>query len=123
LYSLATEELLLTIPGIHDAVVIGANRFPLNIHSTVAIVVPERGQVIDPSVVLDKFREVEQFGRDDLPPFTLCVAVVEDSGKIPVGCTGKVLKRALRDSFWGTYRAYTSGDRNTFLNVAWNALP
>ncbi len=101
LYSLPTEELLLKIPGIHDAVVIGANRFPLNIQSTVAIIVPERGQTIDPSVVLDKFREVEQFSRDDLPPFTLCVAVVEDSSKVPVGCTGKVLKRALRELVLG----------------------
>jgi 3-aminoavenalumate diazotase len=123
LYSLATEEFLQTIPGVHDAVVIGANRFPLNIQSTVAVVVPERGQTIDSSVVVDRLRALEQFNRDDLPPFTLCVAVVGDSSKVPVGCTGKVLKRALRDAFWGTYRAYTSGDRNTFLDVAWNAVP
>jgi long-chain acyl-CoA synthetase len=121
LYSLATEEFLQTIPGVHDAVVIGANRFPLNIQSTVAVIVPERGQTIDPNVVLVKLRDLDQFDRDDLPPFGLCVAVVADSSKIPVGCTGKVLKRALRDSFWGMYRAYTLGDRNVFLDVLWNA--
>ena len=60
-----------------------------------------------------------QFNRD-LPPFTVCAAVVADSGKIVSGCTGKVLKRTLRDSFWGTYRDHASGDRRTFLNVAWN---
>jgi hypothetical protein len=87
--------------------------------ATVAIVVPERGQTLDPSIVLDKLRGLEQFNRD-LPPFTLCAAIVEDSSKVPVGCTGKVLKRALRDSFWSLYRDYAAGDRSTFLNVAWN---
>jgi long-chain acyl-CoA synthetase len=118
LYSLVTEEFLQTIPGVYDAIVIGANRFPLNVQSTVAIIVPERGQTVDPNAVLAKLRELDQFASDDLPPFTLCVAVVEDSSKIPVGCTGKALKRTLRDSFWGSYRAYMSGDRETFLDVA-----
>src|SRR5262249_17456562 len=59
LYSLATEESLLdAIPGIHDAVVIGANRFPLNTQSTVAVVVPERGHAVDPTAVLDKLCEL-----------------------------------------------------------------
>jgi 3-aminoavenalumate diazotase len=120
LYSLATEEFLQTIPGVHDAVVIGANRFPLNVQTTVALIVPEKDQAIDPNVVLGKLRELEQFNRDDLPPFALCAAIVEDGGKIPSGCTGKVLKRTLRDAFWGMYRTYASGDRSTFLNVAWN---
>jgi acyl-coenzyme A synthetase/AMP-(fatty) acid ligase len=120
LYSLATEEFLLdAIPGIHDAVVIGANRFPLNTQATVAIVVPEGGQAVDPTVVLDKLRELEQFDHE-LPPFTLCAAIVEDSGKVPVGCTGKVLKRTLRDSFWGMYRDYAAGDRSVFFDFAWN---
>src|SRR5262249_30647461 len=122
LYSLATEEFLLdAIPGIHDAIVIGPNRFPLNIQSTVAIVAPERGQTVDPAAVLDKLRELEQFNRD-LPPFALCVAAVEDSSKVPVGCTGKVLKRTLRDCFWGAYHDFMLGDRSTFLDVAWNPV-
>jgi hypothetical protein len=48
------------------------------------------------------------------------VAIVADINKLPVGCTGKMLKRSLRDSFWHIYRAYTSGDRDTFLDVVWN---
>jgi len=121
LYSLATEEFLLdTVPGVHDVVIVGPNRFPLNVQTTVALIVPEKDQAIDPTVVLGKLRELEQFNRDDLPPFALCAAIVEDGGKIPSGCTGKVLKRTLRDAFWGMYRTYASGDRSTFLNVAWN---
>jgi 3-aminoavenalumate diazotase len=120
LYSLATEEFLQTIPGVHDAVVIGAQRTPLNIHSTAAIIVPEKARTIDPNVVLGKLHQLVPFNRNHLPPFTLCVAIVADINKLPVGCTGKMLKRSLRDSFWHIYRAYTSGDRDTFLDVVWN---
>jgi len=120
LYSLATEEFLQTIPGVHDAVVIGAQRTPLNIHSTAAIIVPEKGRTIDSNVVLGKLHQLDPFNRNHLPPFTLCVAIVADINKLPVGCTGKMLKWSLRDSFWRIYRAYTSGDRDTFLDVVWN---
>src|SRR5215813_433190 len=120
LYSLATEEFLQTIPGVHDAVVIGAQRTPLNIHSTAAIIVPEKARTIDPNVVLGKLHQLVPFNRNHLPPFTLCVAIIADINKLPVGCTGKMLKRSLRESFWHIYRAYTSGDRDTFLDVVWN---
>jgi acyl-coenzyme A synthetase/AMP-(fatty) acid ligase len=120
LYSLATEEMILDeILAVHDAIVIGANRFPLNIQSTVAVIVPERGQTIDPSIVIDTLHGLKPFDRD-LPPFALCVAVVEDGSKVPVGCTGKVLKRTLRDTFWEKYSAYLSGDRSVFSRVVWN---
>src|SRR5262249_27331489 len=115
-----TEEVLLdTVPGVHDVVIVCPNRFPLNVQTTVALIVPEKDQAIDPNVVLGKLRELEQFNRDDLPPFTLCVAVVEDSSKIPIGCTGKVLKRMLRDCFWGAYHDFTAGSRDVFQDVAW----
>jgi hypothetical protein len=62
LYSLDAEEFLLdTVSGVHDVVVVGPNRFPLNIQSTVVIVVPEKDQAIDPSAVLGKVRELNQF--------------------------------------------------------------
>ena len=119
LYSLATEEVLQTIPGVHDVVVVGAERTPLKVQSTIAIIVPAKGHVVDPSFVLDKLRQLDLFNRD-LPAFTLCAAVVADAEKLPVGCTGKMLKRSLRDSFWSMHRAYALGDRGTFLNVVWN---
>jgi 3-aminoavenalumate diazotase len=120
LYSLVTEEFLHSIPGVHDVTVIGAERTPMKIDSTVALVVPSRGRTADPRAVLDKLRRLDLFDRD-LPPFTLCVAIVADPDKLPVGPTGKVLKRSLRDSFWAMHRAYNSGDRSTFLDVLWNA--
>ena len=120
LYSLVTEELLQTIPGVHDVTVIGAERTPMNIHSTVAMVVPVRGRTVDPNAVLDALRGLDLFDRD-LPAFTLCVAIVAGPDKLPAGPTGKVLKRSLRDSFWAMHRAYNSGDRSTFLDVVWNA--
>ncbi len=119
LYSLVTEELLQAIPGVHDVTVIGAERAPMNVHSTVAMVIPAKGRTVDPGVVLDKLRQLDLFNRD-LPAFTLCVAIVADADKLPTGSTGKVLKRSLRDCFWRMHRAYTSGDRSTFLDVVWN---
>jgi acyl-coenzyme A synthetase/AMP-(fatty) acid ligase len=119
LYSLVTEELLQVIPGVHDVTVIGAERTPMKVHSTVAMVVPGRGRTVEPGVVLDKLRQLDLFDRD-LPAFTLCVAIVAGPDKLPTGPTGKVLKRSLRDSFWPMHRAYTSGDRSTFLDVVWN---
>ena len=76
--------------------------------------------MIDLSIVIDKLRQIDLFKRD-LPAFTLCAAVVADADKLPVGCTGKILKRSLRDLFWNMHRAYASGDKETFLNVVWNA--
>jgi hypothetical protein len=87
LYSLATEEFVQAIPGIHDTVVIGANRFPLNIQSTVVIVVAEPGKVVKANAVLERLRELEQFDRD-LPSFALCVAVAANSQAVPVGRLG-----------------------------------
>jgi acyl-coenzyme A synthetase/AMP-(fatty) acid ligase len=120
LYSLVTEEFLQAIPGVHDVTVIGAERTPMTAHATVALVIPATGRRVDPDFVLDKLHELELFNRD-LPAFTLCVAIVADAGKLPVGSTGKVLKRSLRDSFWSLHNAYTKGDRSTFREVVWNA--
>ncbi len=120
LYSLATEEFVLQeVSGIHDAVVGGVNRFPLNVQSTVAIIVAETGKTVAAGTVLDKLRSLEQFDRD-LPSFSLCAAITTCGDAVPVGCTGKVLKRTLRDTFWDTYRAYLAGDRRVYSEVLWN---
>ncbi len=91
----------------------------MKVHSTVAMVIPAKGRTVAPRVVLDKLRQLDLFNRD-LPAFTLCVAIVADADKLPTGSTGKVLKGSLRDSFWRMHRAYTSGDRSTFLDIVWN---
>jgi acyl-coenzyme A synthetase/AMP-(fatty) acid ligase len=120
LYSLVTEELLQALPGVHDATVIGVERTPMKVHSAVAMIVPAKDRPVEVASVLDLLRRLPVFDRD-LPPFTVCAAVLCEGHGLPAGPTGKILKRSLRDSFWRLYSAYAAGDRSTFRHVAWNA--
>ena len=120
LYSLVTEELLQAIPDVHDATVIGVERTPMKVHSTIAMVVPAKGCTVSASAVLDRLCQLDLFKRE-LPEFTLCAAIVAETHELPTGPTGKILKRSLRDSFWSTHSAYELGDRSTFRDIVWNA--
>lgn len=115
-----TEELLQGLAGVHDAVVVGADRTPMKVHSTIAIVTPGPGQSLQARTVLDRLCSTEIFNQD-LPPFCVCAAVLADEDALPTGATGKVLKRTLRENFWSLHGKYVAGDRSTFTDLRWNA--
>ncbi|MES2936706.1 MAG: class I adenylate-forming enzyme family protein [Pseudomonadota bacterium] len=119
LYSLVTEEILQGLAGVHDAVVVGADRSPMKIHSTIAIVTPRPGHAVSAEAVLRRLRGLEMF-RGDLPDWCLCAAVLADDSAIPTGATGKVLKRTVRESFWSLHRNYVAADRSVFTELRWN---
>lgn len=119
LYSLLAEELLLGIPEVADAAVVGVDRTPMKTHVTVALVVPKAGRQVHASAVLGKLRVMELFDRE-LPEFCICAAVLAREDALPAGATGKVLKRTLREGFWALLRKYAAGDRSVFADVMWN---
>ena len=105
LYSLLLEEELQQIPAIHDVSVVGTLPDVRTGQSSgvFALVVPERESPECDEAVADKawaalHGAMKQAGVDTagIPVF---VAVTRDTTGIPVGATGKVLKRRLRESF------------------------
>ncbi|HEV7778295.1 MAG TPA: class I adenylate-forming enzyme family protein [Luteibacter sp.] len=122
LYSLLLEEELQQIPAVHDVSVVGIlpDRRTGQSHAIFALVVPERDSPERDEVIAAEAwsalgNAMEQAGIDTTgtPVF---VAVTRDISGIPVGATGKVLKRKLRESF-SAYIATSPDSRENFYGI------
>ncbi|MBR1158094.1 class I adenylate-forming enzyme family protein [Bradyrhizobium elkanii] len=100
LYSLQTEELVLKHqPGLADCTIIGVTDRGASelVQAPVLLAVPRNGHALDSAALLREVNELQALhGR---PPLARASAVSQDD--IPVGVTGKVLKRQLRDQLSG----------------------
>lgn len=122
-YSLPLEELIQQLPAVHDAHVIGVGRLPTREHSLIALVVPHAGANADPQAVLEILLQQPALAVLRGRGYAIGVCLAGAGFKAPTGATGKVLKRALRETFWDTYRAYCHGEREVFTSVLWNHAP
>jgi acyl-coenzyme A synthetase/AMP-(fatty) acid ligase len=96
LYSLQTEELVLKChPDLVDCTVVGvpAAEDERSAPVPVLLAIPRDGRRVDAAALLQKVNH-EQAVRGRPP---LACARLADRGEIPLGVTGKVLKRELRN--------------------------
>lgn len=119
-YSLELEELLQQMPGVLDAHVVGVNRISSAEQCLVALIHSPPGASPNLDAILRTVAGYRPQLSGILPRFSLGVCLLNPAYNIPVGSTGKVLKRTLRESFWDWYREYDRGDRTAFSNVMWN---
>lgn len=117
-YSLLLEEAVLQAGEIHDVTIVGVTQTPRCTQFVVAFIneTPQRSQDTSAKVLATLANSMQgTLGINH----TICVASWSDSYTPPVGATGKVLKRVVRDSFWSQYQAYLAGDRSVFSNIVW----
>ncbi|WP_374347095.1 class I adenylate-forming enzyme family protein [Chitinimonas sp.] len=120
-YTLLLEEHLLTLPGVFDVTVVGVPRGPTREEAVLILAQPQAGASLDAKTVLQHALQCYPFrGRDALPDYTVCVALLSPNGELPAGSTGKVLKRLIRDQFWTWQRDYDEGDREMLAGLVWN---
>jgi acyl-coenzyme A synthetase/AMP-(fatty) acid ligase len=122
-YTLLLEEHILSLPEVFDATVVGVKRGPTSEQAIVALVqVKAKKPPLRAEELLHHLLEANPFeGRShDLPRYTLCVAVLAKDYEPPVGSTGKVLKRVIRDAFWDLLREYDQGSRDKITELVWN---
>lgn len=93
-YSLPMEEVVLLETGAFDAAVVAVRDPETDGHSRPVAVVLFKEEAAAPAELLRRCNE--GLARDDLPPLAALV-VARDRTGLPVGVTGKVLKRVLRE--------------------------
>jgi acyl-CoA synthetase (AMP-forming)/AMP-acid ligase II len=120
-YSLALEEALQQVAGVLDAHVIGANRISSREQTLVALIASSPGSDVDLHAALERILDHEPQLRGPLPSFAVGVCLLSRDCAVPLGSTGKVLKRTLRDTFWEHYRGFHFADRSVFSRVLWNS--
>ncbi|MFK3792510.1 AMP-binding protein [Pseudomonas piscis] len=98
LYTLQLEEVAQQVDGVCDVAVVGVEGAALGDPALLALVLPER-RVTDPAALASGVRDAlrDAIGAQ-LPEEVVAVAVVRSLSFLPVGATGKVLKRLLRHS-------------------------
>lgn len=118
-YSLELEEILQQLPGVLDAHVIGVNRISSKEQGLVAMILSSEGDRLDLDKILQRILAHKPQLSDSLVDFTTGVCLLSPQYSVPVGSTGKVLKRNLRDSFWENYGGFHRGDFSVFAKVLW----
>ncbi|OQS34535.1 class I adenylate-forming enzyme family protein [Chromobacterium haemolyticum] len=120
-YTLLLEEHLLSHADLFDVSVIGVSRGPTREEAVLVLARGKAGAALDADEVLRQALDCFPFkGRGALPDYTVCVGVLGDDYALPVGSTGKVLKRVERDQFWSWQRDYDDGLRDVFSALRWN---
>ncbi len=119
-YSLELEEILQKVPSVLDAHVIGVNRLSTREQGLVALITSSESKRLDLTLVLQRIMKHKPLLNVSLPDYTVGACLLDSAFSIPLGSTGKVLKRSLRDSFWSNYRGFHQGDRSVFSKVLWN---
>ncbi|NHR05122.1 acyl--CoA ligase [Chromobacterium haemolyticum] len=120
-YTLLLEEHLLSHADLFDVSVIGVSRGPTREEAVLVLARGKAGAALDADEVLRQALDCFPFkGRGALPDYTVCVGVLGDDYALPVGSTGKVLKRVAREQFWSWQRDYDDGLREVFSALRWN---
>jgi acyl-coenzyme A synthetase/AMP-(fatty) acid ligase len=122
-YTLLLEEHLLKFDGVFDVAVTGVSRGPTREESVLVLVQPVKGADIDPETLLRHVLSCYPFqGQSSLPDYTVCIGILAAGFTLPLGSTGKVLKRLIRDSFWSWQREFDEQARDKFVALLWNHL-
>ncbi|MCW5262540.1 long-chain fatty acid--CoA ligase [Verminephrobacter eiseniae] len=120
-YTLLLEEHMLRRPKIFDVSVTGVSRGPTREEAVLILVRGAEGKTVDAEEVLRHALACYPFyGHGSLPDYTLCVGILNPNHVFPVGSTGKVLKRMLREQFWNEHRDFDEGCREIFHALLWN---
>ncbi|WP_459622998.1 class I adenylate-forming enzyme family protein [Burkholderia sp. 3C] len=124
-YTLLLEEHLLRLDNVFDVSVTGVSRGPTFEEAIVVLVRLASGADAraraDVERLLYHTLACHPFqGKPMLPDYTVVVGVTAPDFALPVGSTGKVLKRVVRDSFWSWQRDHDDGDRSKFVELLWN---
>ncbi|MBI0329629.1 class I adenylate-forming enzyme family protein [Burkholderia plantarii] len=120
-YTLLLEEHLLRLDEVFDVSVTGVSRGPVREEAVLVLVRLAAGATLDVEQLLHHTLSCHPFqGKPALPDYTLCVGVIAPDFALPVGSTGKVLKRVVRDGFWSWQRDFDGGDRSRFAELLWN---
>lgn len=98
LYTLQLEEVAQQVDGVCDVAVVGVEGGAQGDPALLALVLPER-RVTDPAALASQVQDAlrDAIGAQ-LPEELVAVVVVRSLSFLPVGATGKVLKRLLRHS-------------------------
>ncbi|WP_258165949.1 class I adenylate-forming enzyme family protein [Photorhabdus akhurstii] len=120
-YTLLLEEHLLQHPDLLDVSVTGISRGPTKEEAVLVLTKGKPGATVTAEEVLRLALECWPFrGRGALPDYTLCSGLLADDYQLPVGSTGKVLKRLVRDQFWSWQRDYDEGECSVLSSLQWN---
>lgn len=121
-YGLLLEEHLMVLPSVFDAHVVGVPRGPTREEAVVCLVRPQAGlSEVHADAFLQHVLQSYPFaGRAHLPPYTVMVGVLKPGATLPLGATGKLLKRMVREQFWKWHSDFGQGHSEMLDSVCWN---
>ncbi|CEF29454.1 putative acyl-CoA synthetase [Xenorhabdus nematophila str. Websteri] len=120
-YTLLLEEHLLQHKDLLDVSVTGISRGPTREEAVMILAKRKPGTNLNVEEVMRLASECYPFkGRGVLPNYSLCVGLLAEEYDLPVGSTGKVLKRLVKESFWEWQNNYDEGERTILSELMWN---
>ncbi|PRC94273.1 class I adenylate-forming enzyme family protein [Solimicrobium silvestre] len=121
-YTLLLEEHLLKLRDIFDVTVVGIPRGPTREEALLILVRPNAAaNAISAEQILRHTLQCYPFqGMASLPEYCVCIGILEPDFVLPLGSTGKVLKRVIRDNFWAWQREFDEQQRDKLGELLWN---